>query len=108
MDVLVALASERDKIALVVGDLGYSVFEPFADRFINAGVAEQTYHRPSCRNRLGGLSRRYLLNRQLSAAQSKYATTSTITNCPSRWWQLVVAWPTAPLVTPTMPYRTTP
>ena len=35
----------HDHIALVVGDLGYSVVEPFADRFpdrfINAGVAEQ-------------------------------------------------------------------
>jgi transketolase len=45
IDELVALASERDNIALVVGDLGYSVVEPFADRFpdrfINAGVAEQ-------------------------------------------------------------------
>lgn len=42
---LVALASTNDNIALVVGDLGYSVIEPFADRFpdrfINAGVAEQ-------------------------------------------------------------------
>lgn len=42
---LVALASQHDNIALVVGDLGYSVVEPFADRFpdrfINAGVAEQ-------------------------------------------------------------------
>lgn len=42
---LVALASQHDHIALVVGDLGYSVVEPFADRFpdrfINAGVAEQ-------------------------------------------------------------------
>lgn len=45
IDELVALAGERDNIALVVGDLGYSVVEPFADRFpdrfINAGVAEQ-------------------------------------------------------------------
>lgn len=45
IDELVSLASERDNIALVVGDLGYSVIEPFADRFpdrfINAGVAEQ-------------------------------------------------------------------
>ena len=36
---------QEEKIALVVGDLGYSVIEPFAeefpDRFINAGVAEQ-------------------------------------------------------------------
>lgn len=45
IDELLSLASERDNIALVVGDLGYSVVEPFADRFldrfINAGVAEQ-------------------------------------------------------------------
>jgi transketolase len=42
---LVALAEQYPHIALVVGDLGYSVVEPFADRFperfINAGVAEQ-------------------------------------------------------------------
>ncbi len=42
---LVSLAEQRDNIALVVGDLGYSVIEPFAekfpDRFFNAGVAEQ-------------------------------------------------------------------
>ena len=42
---LVALAAEHPQVALVVGDLGYSVVEPFADRFpdrfINAGVAEQ-------------------------------------------------------------------
>jgi transketolase len=42
---LVSLATEHKNIALVVGDLGYSVVEPFADRFpdrfINAGVAEQ-------------------------------------------------------------------
>jgi transketolase len=42
---LVQIAQERDDIALVVGDLGFSVVEPFADafpdRFINAGVAEQ-------------------------------------------------------------------
>lgn len=42
---LVALAEQHPQIALVVGDLGYSVVEPFADRFpdrfINAGVAEQ-------------------------------------------------------------------
>lgn len=40
-----ALAEVHPNIALVVGDLGYSVIEPFADRFpdrfINAGVAEQ-------------------------------------------------------------------
>ena len=42
---LVALARVNSQIALVVGDLGYSVIEPFAkefpDRFINAGVSEQ-------------------------------------------------------------------
>ncbi|HEX7688377.1 MAG TPA: transketolase [Burkholderiaceae bacterium] len=42
---LVALAAVHPQVALVVGDLGYSVIEPFADRFpdrfINAGVAEQ-------------------------------------------------------------------
>lgn len=42
---LVALADKNPHIALVVGDLGYSVIEPFAERFpnrfINAGVAEQ-------------------------------------------------------------------
>ena len=42
---LVALAERNDHLALVVGDLGYSVVEPFADRFpdrfVNAGVAEQ-------------------------------------------------------------------
>jgi transketolase len=42
---LVTLARQHPQIALVVGDLGYSVIEPFADefpdRFINAGVAEQ-------------------------------------------------------------------
>ena len=42
---LVSLAKVNNRIALIVGDLGYSVIEPFADsfpdRFINAGVAEQ-------------------------------------------------------------------
>lgn len=42
---LVTLAHHHPQIALIVGDLGYSVIEPFADefpdRFINAGVAEQ-------------------------------------------------------------------
>jgi len=42
---LVCLARQHPQIALIVGDLGYSVIEPFADefpdRFINAGVAEQ-------------------------------------------------------------------
>ncbi|MCG2586639.1 transketolase family protein [Massilia sp. TS11] len=45
IDELVALAAAHPQIALVVGDLGYSVIEPFADRFPdrfwNAGVAEQ-------------------------------------------------------------------
>ncbi len=42
---LVDLARQNPQIALIVGDLGFSVVEPFADefpdRFINAGVAEQ-------------------------------------------------------------------
>lgn len=42
---LVNLAKINRNIALIVGDLGYSVVEPFADifpdRFINAGVSEQ-------------------------------------------------------------------
>lgn len=42
---LVTLARQHPQIALIVGDLGYSVIEPFADefpeRFINSGVAEQ-------------------------------------------------------------------
>lgn len=42
---LVSLARVHPNIMLVVGDLGYSVVEPFAEefpeRFINAGVAEQ-------------------------------------------------------------------
>lgn len=45
IDELCALARAHDHIALVVGDLGFSVIEPFVDqfpdRFINAGVAEQ-------------------------------------------------------------------
>lgn len=45
IDELVLLAERHPQIALIVGDLGYSVVEPFADRFpnrfINAGVAEQ-------------------------------------------------------------------
>lgn len=45
IDELVRLARSNPQIALIVGDLGYSVIEPFAtefpDRFINAGVAEQ-------------------------------------------------------------------
>jgi transketolase len=42
---LIALARQHPQIALIVGDLGYSVIEPFEDefpdRFINVGVAEQ-------------------------------------------------------------------
>ena len=45
IDELIQIAKYDPRIALVVGDLGYSVVEPFAkafpDRFINAGVAEQ-------------------------------------------------------------------
>ena len=45
IDELIAAAELNDNIALVVGDLGYSVVESFAKRFpkrfFNAGVAEQ-------------------------------------------------------------------
>ena len=45
IDELVAAAETNENIALVVGDLGYGVIEPFArrfpKRFFNAGVAEQ-------------------------------------------------------------------
>lgn len=45
IDELIKLASVNDRIVLMVGDLGFSVVEPFTekfpDRFINAGVAEQ-------------------------------------------------------------------
>lgn len=45
IDELVKIAYKNKNIALIVGDLGYSVVEPFADnfpdRFINAGIAEQ-------------------------------------------------------------------
>jgi transketolase len=45
IDELIHLAEVHPNIVLIVGDLGYSVVEPFAqkfpDRFINAGVAEQ-------------------------------------------------------------------
>ena len=42
---LLDLAGQDDRIHLVVGDLGFGVVEPFAqrfpDRFLNVGVAEQ-------------------------------------------------------------------
>lgn len=42
---LLALAETDDRIFLLCGDLGYSVLEPFAerfaDRFLNVGIAEQ-------------------------------------------------------------------
>jgi transketolase len=42
---LISFAAADERIVLIVGDLGYSVVEPFSDlfpeRFINAGVAEQ-------------------------------------------------------------------
>lgn len=45
IDELIKLAELNPQIALVVGDLGYNVVEPFADRFpnrfVNAGIAEQ-------------------------------------------------------------------
>lgn len=45
IDTLEALAEEDPRVCLVVGDLGYSVIERFAEahpkQFVNAGVAEQ-------------------------------------------------------------------
>lgn len=45
IDELVSAAKNGKEVALVVGDLGYKVVEPFADsfpdRFFNAGIAEQ-------------------------------------------------------------------
>jgi transketolase len=45
IDELLKVAEGNPAVVLIVGDLGYSVVEPFAkrfpDRFINAGVAEQ-------------------------------------------------------------------
>jgi transketolase len=45
IEALVEAAARRPNILLMVGDLGWSVVEPFADRFpdrfLNAGVAEQ-------------------------------------------------------------------
>ena len=42
---LVELAARDDRVVLLTGDLGYTVLEPFAerfpDRFVNVGVAEQ-------------------------------------------------------------------
>ena len=42
---LILQARRNPEIFLIVGDLGYSVVEPFAaefpDRFLNVGVAEQ-------------------------------------------------------------------
>jgi transketolase len=46
IDELLVLAREDERIFLVVGDLGFTVIEEFAaefpDRFLNAGVAEQS------------------------------------------------------------------
>ena len=45
IETLCALAEEDERVFLLVGDLGYSVVEPFAerfpDRYVNVGVAEQ-------------------------------------------------------------------
>jgi transketolase len=45
VDGLVELAAEDERIVLLTGDLGYTVVEPFAERFpgrfLNVGVAEQ-------------------------------------------------------------------
>ncbi len=47
IDTLTELARQDDKIMLVIGDTGFSVFEPFeqefGDRFVNVGIAEQNF-----------------------------------------------------------------
>ena len=44
--VISKLADENDKIVLLVGDIGYRVFDDFRDkypeRFINMGICEQS------------------------------------------------------------------
>ena len=46
VDILIDLAAKDKKIYVLVGDLGYSVWEKFQEkypkRFINCGIAEQT------------------------------------------------------------------
>jgi len=46
MNRLIQLARKDERICLIVGDLGFSVVEPFINefpnRFLNAGVAEQS------------------------------------------------------------------
>lgn len=45
IDVFTELATKDSKVILIIGDVGYSYFEPFAakfpNQFLNAGVAEQ-------------------------------------------------------------------
>ena len=52
IDHLMSRVAEDDSIFLVVGDLGYSVVDPFVekypDRFLNAGVAEQNMTAVAC------------------------------------------------------------
>ena len=42
---LIQMAEENEKVILIVGDLGFSLVEPFQEkfpqRFINAGICEQ-------------------------------------------------------------------
>lgn len=55
---LMDLAERDERISLVVGDLGFSVVEPFAERFpsryVNAGVAEQNMTGIAAGMALGG------------------------------------------------------
>ncbi len=47
VNTLTELAHQDDKIMLVIGDTGFSVFEPFEtefkERFVNVGIAEQNF-----------------------------------------------------------------
>lgn len=89
IDELVTHAETHANIALVVGDLGYSVIEPFADRFperfINAGVAEQNMMGLAAGMASEAITFSFTRSAtsRPSAAPSRFATTSTITNYQS-------------------------
>ena len=101
-------------IALVVGDLGYSVVlslcrPSFPARFINAGVAEQNMTGLAA----GMASEGYHVFTYsianfptLPLRWSRSATTSTTTAYRSRWCRWAAAWPMVRSATPIMRSRT--
>ena len=105
----VAHADMHPNFALLVGDLGYSVVELFADPFpercINAGVAEQDMMGLAA----GMASEGYHIfvysinNFTTFRAPSSCATMSTTTSCPSRSSRSAVVWPMAPWTTRSTP-----